>query len=608
MAKRGRRLCYALVLAALTAGGGCQGIGPKTAGDAPPARTDVGWATPPPAAVRTGAEPALATRVFRRSDGRPLANYPVRYRLLDGPPALFLPKQAHEVIVETNADGVASASLIQAAAQPGRNRVAVEVLGGPGTASPVLTRAETTVDWKAPEVSVSAAVAARVPVDQEIPWVITIHNSSVFAARAVTVRVGVPDGWKPLRTDPPAEQEGNVLVWTLAAVPARGQRALQIVYEATQAGPAAARAAVTTADGRGDEKEILCQVTPSQVARLKVEPSGPAVGVVGAPLTYRVTVTNPGTGPATNVRLRAALDGLEADGAADALVGMLAPGESRTATLAVRPKRAGAGAARVTALADNGLRDEARRPVQVQDARLTLRLSGPPACYAGGRAVWDLEAANAGDAPLSQVVVSDLLPPELEFVEASDGGRPQGREVVWQVGALRPGERKALRLTTTAARPAARATCVAAAAAPVGSGDGPATAEVRVQAEAATAVRGVPAFTMKLAGRDDTVEVGGRTAYTVTVTNRGTLPDDRVQVAATVSPLLRVLGASGPTPYRVEGGRVTFAPLAALAPGQTATYTVEVEAVRPGDARFRAELTSATLREPVVKEEVADVR
>src|SRR5262249_56524073 len=120
--------------------------------------------------------------------------------------------------------------------------------------------------------------------------------------RMVTVRVGVPDGWKPLRADPQAEQEGDTLVWTLAAVPGRGQRALQVVYQAAQPGPASARAAVSTADGRGDEKEILCQVVPPQIARLKIEPAGeagPAAGFVGAPLTYQVTVSNPGTRPAT---------------------------------------------------------------------------------------------------------------------------------------------------------------------------------------------------------------------------------------------------------------------------------------------------------------------
>ena len=54
--------------------------------------------------------------------------------------------------------------------------------------------------------------------------------------------------------------------------------------------------------------------------------------------------------------------------------------------------------------------------------------------------------------------------------------------------------------------------------------------------------------------------------------------------------------------------RVTFTPLDAVPPGQTLTYLVQVEAAQAGDARFRAELTTATLRQPVVKEESTTVR
>ena len=48
--------------------------------------------------------------------------------------------------------------------------------------------------------------------------------------------------------------------------------------------------------------------------------------------------------------------------------------------------------------------------------------------------------------------------------------------------------------------------------------------------------------------------------------------------------------------------------MASLAPGQTLTYMVEVGALKPGEARFRAELTTGTMREPLVKEESTNVR
>ena len=44
-----------------------------------------------------------------------------------------------------------------------------------------------------------------------------------------------------------------------------------------------------------------------------------------------------------------------------------------------------------------------------------------------------------------------------------------------------------------------------------------------------------------------------------------------------------------------------------LQPGQTLTFTVEVDAVQPGDARFRAEVRAAHLKTPLKEEQAARV-
>ena len=51
----------------------------------------------------------------------------------------------------------------------------------------------------------------------------------------------------------------------------------------------------------------------------------------------------------------------------------------------------------------------------------------------------------------------------------------------------------------------------------------------------------------------------------------------------------------------------TFAPKDGLEPQQTWVYTVEVTALKAGDARFQAELRSATLSEPVVVQQSTTV-
>lgn len=566
--------------------------------------TDADWTPPPPVAGPPGTQQFLSAAVFHRGDRQPLAGYAVRYRILDGPPALFLPSQTTETTVVTNSTGVAPVVVAQTTPRPGRNRIGVEVLR-PGGAT--LAGAETHADWQGADVSLSALMPATITVGQEAPCNLVIDNAGAADAKLLTVRTTIPDGCKVVRSDPQAFPQGNDLVWTLAAVAAHGRRTLQVVYQPAGVGTVTAKASLTTGDGRRDDRTAVCGVTPPRVASLKVWPGGPATGTVGNKVVYQVNVRNEGTAPATNVVLKADLDGMEyapGQSHAETKVGTLAAGETRTLTLPVTVKKAEAAGAKLTVQADGDLAASADQPLKVQDPRLTLQLTAPTHGYVGQPAVWTLDVHNTGDTPLSQVLVSDLLPPELAFVAASDGGRLQGNEVVWMVGDLAAGAGKRLQLTTTSARPTPNAANSARASGRV-VGD---AAEVRVQADASLAVLGLPAYKMTVEDRDDPIEVGGRTAYRIRVKNTGSLPGDRVQVAATVPPQMRAVTASGPATYRVEGGRVTFTPLETLPSGQTATYIVEVEAVQAGEARFRAELTTGTMSTPVVKEESTNVR
>ena len=567
--------------------------------------TDADWTPPPPVAGPPGGQQFLSASVFQRASRQPLAGCAVRYRILDGPPALFLPAQTTETTVVSNTTGVAPVVVAQSSPQAGRNRIGVEVLG---RGDVLLASGETHADWQGPDVSLSAVMPSAVTVGQEAPCTIVIDNAGAADARLLTVRATIPEGCKYVRSDPPAYQQGNDLVWTLTGVAGRSRRTLQAVYVPSLAGTVTAKASLTGSDGHRDDQTAVCNVTPPRVASLKVWPSGPETGLVGNKVVYQVTVRNEGTAAATNVVLKAALDGgLEyspGKTGAETAVGTLAAGESRIVALPVTAMKAGGAAAHLTVTADGNVAASADRPLTVQDPRLTLQLTGPAHGYVGQPTQWNLEVRNVGDAAVSQAVVSDLLPPEMTFVEATDGGQLQGREVVWALGDLPVGGQRKLRLTTTSARPTPTAANSARASGRVG-GD---AAEVRVQADASLAVLGLPAYKMTAEVHDDSVEVGGRTACRVEVKNTGSLPGDRVQVTATVPPEMRVVTASGPATYRVDGGRVTFAPLDTLPPGQTATYIVEVAAVKAGEARFRAELTTGTMPIPVVKETSMSVR
>ena len=115
----------------------------------------------------------------------------------------------------------------------------------------------------------------------------------------MTVRDTVPEGLQYLRSEPPAIVEGNQLTWTLAPLPAGTVRTRsRSVFRLQRVGRVTNSAGGHDGEGLQAENCATTQITAPQ---LKVAKAGPATGVVGVPITYQITVTNPGTGPATNV-------------------------------------------------------------------------------------------------------------------------------------------------------------------------------------------------------------------------------------------------------------------------------------------------------------------
>src|SRR5262249_31076887 len=152
---------------------------------------------------------------------------------------------------------------------------------------------------------------------------------------SLTVRDTLPEGLVYVSSQPPAAQEGNQCVWTLGELAGQQNRTIQMICRTTRVGAVTNVASVTTEEGLRDEKAVTTQVTAPQ---LKVAKTGPATGILGVPVTYQITVSNPGSAPATNVLLKDEFDdGLEHESRARPVelpVGTLGAGETRTVAIA----------------------------------------------------------------------------------------------------------------------------------------------------------------------------------------------------------------------------------------------------------------------------------
>ncbi|HYE21076.1 MAG TPA: CARDB domain-containing protein [Tepidisphaeraceae bacterium] len=336
----------------------------------------------------------------------------------------------------------------------------------------------------------------------------------------------------------------------------------------------------------------LCVAVRVVQPELQLVKAGPEYAMICDEITYTYRVTNTGTGVAQGVRIEDALpEGLTAADGGRTLainVGDLNQGQTREVAARVRPARTGRFASRATATG-TGLEAVQSREVAtaVRQPVLAVTVDAPESRYTNEPVDYRVTVRNTGDAPAERTVVRLAAP----------GGTE--RVVDREVGLIPPGETRAFTVSTRSGRQAGDLRLTATAEARCAK---PATEAASV------AIRVIPALRLECVDVTDPIRVDGNSAYTIRVTNTGTGPETNVRLFATVPAELTYAGAGADSATRItaDGNKLTFAPVATLAPGQAATWTVQVKAVRPGDARFGVEMRSDSLDKPV--DETASTR
>jgi uncharacterized repeat protein (TIGR01451 family) len=584
------------------------------------------WHYPPPLTGRSGSEQVLTTSVEQAADRQPLPGYKVRYRVLDGPPAVLVPTQTRDAVTATDLSGFASVGIRQVTPTLGRNRVLVQVVRppdprSPGSAPVVLDENEAVVDWQAPDVRLVPEAPPSMTVGRETTYALTLRNAGPVAAQTLTVRTQLPEGVEFVRSDPPAHLDGAELVWTLGELGGKAERKLLVTVRPQREGTLTGRVRLLTSEGQRDEKELATQAVPPPQPKLEIKAEGPATALTGPaggggtplPVACRVTLTNPGTGPATNVLLRASftpnLKHASGQDPVELNVGTVAPGAVVPVVLTLTPVQGGQADLNVVALADDNLRAQAAHSLKVEEAGLTLTMSGPTRCYAGGKGevTWELTATNVGKLPLRDLALRDQLPAEVAFVSATDGGRLTGNEVVWTLGELPPGAKKTVTLAGKAARPTPKALNTAQAMATAGEGAAKGTLQAR--AEVALTVQGEPKIEIRTTPVP-ALDKGGRATYTVEVVNVGSADEQRLTLTVRVSKEMKIVWGSGPGQGKFETDHIDF-PAVPRLPPQSAPlkYTIVVEGVAAGDGRLTVEVGRESLgATPLRKEENTTVR
>jgi len=215
--------------------------------------------------------------------------------------------------------------------------------------------------------------------------------------------------------------------------------------------------------------------------------------------------------------------------------------------------------------------------------------------FIGRPAAFEITVQNTGDAPARDTILTDPIPAGAEFI-AAPGGQLMGDRVVWNLGTLAPGATTTVRVTLN---PTA-----------LGPLRNTATAEAycaRATGTATLEVRGISAILLEVVDHPDPIEVGGQVTYTIEVTNQGSATATGIVIDCLLQPEMKYVSATAPVAARVEGQRIQFAPLPALAPKAKALYTVIAEGLSVGDTRFKVTLETDQTTSPVEETESTHV-
>jgi uncharacterized repeat protein (TIGR01451 family) len=446
-----------------------------------------------------------------------------------------------------------------------------------------------------PAIAIQKLAPAEIQVGKKCTFAVRVQNSSKQAAHNVQVRDEVPFGTQLVGTAPKATVAGSQVTWDLGTLSPGEERIVEMELMPTEEGELGSVATVTFA---AQASAKVRSTRPQLALRLT---AGPRV-MIGDQHVVQIEVANPGSGDATGVMLLETVPAGVSHEAGPALefeVGTLRAGETKTLDLVLTAEQAGRISNAMTVRADAGLEVEAVCEFEVIAPDLKVSVDGPKQRYLERPATYTVSIDNPGTAAAKEVQLITQLPKGLQFVSANNMGEYDAatHSVHWSLPELPANERGVVELVALPVETGEHTLQVASRA----------EQGLEDRTEAKVNVEGLVALSFEVSAVAGAIEVGGDTAYDITVVNQGTKAAANMQVVAAMPPGLRATNGSGATRHVIEGDKLVFAPLAQLAPKAEAKFRVQVQGLRPGDLRTKIMVTADEVREPITKEQSTHV-
>lgn len=462
----------------------------------------------------------------------------------------------------------------------------------PAATAAAAATTETDESSQTPAVTIEWRRASEISVGREFNCELIVRNQGAAAARDIELTAVIPPNVRLTGAEPrPSQTEGH-LGWRIDELAAGGELVYTLTMVPEKAGEIATQAQVRFTESASSRFEVS-----QPMLALKLE--GPDHVLIGEAATQIITVSNPGTGIAENVQIEALIPaGLEHVRGSRLLmdIGPLHPGEARSIRLPLAAVAGGMQTVQVQTRADLDLAEIAAANIAVIAPELVASIHGPGLRYVGRRATYTLAVRNEGDVATNNVQVMHKVPEGFELVGAHPDVQydENQRLATWYVGSLDSGQAAQVELTFDCEQIGDFTHYIRA------------TSEHGVISDTSvhTKVEGISSLAMEIQDLEDPVEVGTETVYEIRVKNEGSAAASDISISCELPHGVNLVNVTGPVQYVAENDLIVFRPIQTLAPNATATFKVHVASAVAGNLRFRARLSSASIEEPLIKEEL----
>lgn len=453
------------------------------------------------------------------------------------------------------------------------------------------------VSTQTPVLSSDIRGPKQILVGRESLYRVRLQNQSDVPADGIVASVRIPSGAEVVNTtatqgsvQPSSDpQSGGQLQWHLSHLDRHATETLEIRLVPRENKPLELGVSWTLAPVGSHA------VVEVQEAKLNLEITGPTEVLFDKPQSFKLTLANPGTGPAENVKIDLLPPGGSQDKVTSHQLGTLAAGASQTVEVELTARESGKMAIKGTASADGGLKSEFAKEIFCRKPELAVDWRGPATKYAGTMATYFIRVRNPGTAPAQDVTIHATLPEGAEFTSASEGQTfdSKNRLVSWHVNSLNPGDDNYMELKCVL-KTAGKNTLEISAANSAGNLSDKKTADTDVVA--------IADLKLDVVDPSGPVAVGAQAIYEIHVRNRGANAAKEINVAALFSDGIEPDQAEDST-YTVADGRVSFKPIDELPAGNEVTLKIRAHAVQPGTHVFRAEVLCRDLDTKLAAEE-----